>query len=43
METILAQSMVSEKFIVRNPESLNKSYPSFIDDLISLGFKEEME
>ncbi|MCI2412851.1 MAG: hypothetical protein MPI47_05975 [Cuniculiplasma sp.] len=43
METILAQSMVSEKFIVHNPESLNKSYPSFIDDLISLGFKEELE
>ena len=43
METILAQSMVAEKFIVHNPESLNKSYPSFIDDLISLGFKEELE
>ncbi len=43
MESILAQSMDSRKFIVRNPESLDKSYPSFIDDLISLGFKEEVE
>jgi 3-phosphoshikimate 1-carboxyvinyltransferase len=38
MESLLALSMVYDKFILYNTEFLNKSYPSFIDDLVSVGF-----
>ncbi len=43
MLSILALAAVSDKFVVYNSQFLGKSYPSFIDDLISLGFSEESE
>ncbi len=43
MEIVLVLSMISEKFIVSGIEYLSKSFPGFIDTLLTIGFERVME